>query len=87
MEERTKGLDRAETEEAAAFIEGSGRRMSELDFGRREKMQQAQWAMRDSSIGTLRLRYGRGEAWGKGRLARASRIGRKERWVLRCRDS
>lgn len=53
IEERTKGLDRAETKEAAVFIEGSGRRMSELDFGRREKMQQAQWAMRDSSIGTL----------------------------------
>lgn len=41
------------TEEAEASIEGSGRRRSELGFGRRERMQQAQWAMRDSCVGTL----------------------------------
>lgn len=48
-----KGLNMAETEEAAAFIEGSGRRRPEMGFGRRERMQQAQRAMRDSCIGTL----------------------------------
>lgn len=53
VEERVKGLDRAETDEATAFIEGSGRRMSELDFGRRERRLQTQRAMRDSCIGTL----------------------------------
>lgn len=32
-----KGLNMAETEEAAAFIEGSGRRRPEMGFGRRER--------------------------------------------------
>lgn len=43
----------AETEEAAAFVEGSGRRRPETGFGKRERMQQAHQAMRDSCIGTL----------------------------------